>query len=263
MIPGKTGTEYLERGGNIMNRGAVVLAVWILLASASIAGAEEPSKNGKAWSEQAELSFVNTTGNTKTTSLAGKNLLAYKFTPRTVGSWKIGALYSKDSGRTTAENYATELRLDWLYTERIYTYVLAGWNKNRFAGIDQRYYGGGGMGYKFLLGPKHFLVGEAGLNYTMEDYIDGSDSDFLTGRAFAKYEYAITKKNRFSQSLEYLYDFSDSAHYKLNSETALVASLTDIFSLKAGYTVRYDHKPVPAGLKQTDTLLSAALVANF
>jgi putative salt-induced outer membrane protein YdiY len=49
----------------------------------------------------------------------------------------------------------------------------------------------------------------------------------------------------------------------VNSETALVAALTDIFSLKAGYTVRYDNQPVPAGLKRTDTMTSVALVANF
>ena len=31
----------------------------------------------------------------------------------------------------------------------------------------------------------------------------------------------------------------------------------------AGYTVRYDHKPVPATLKRMDTVLAAALVVNF
>ncbi len=246
-----------------MNKGAFALAAWILLATAPGIAAEAPPKNDKAWSDQAEFSFVNTTGNTKTTSMAGKNLLAYKFTPKLVGSWKLGGLYSRDKGRTTAENFATELRFDHLYTERIYTYALAGWNKDRFGGIDQRLYGGVGAGYKILVGPRHFLLGEAGLNYTMEEYTDGTDSGFITGRAFAKYEYAITKKNRFTQSLEYLYDFSDSDHYKVNSETAVVAALTDTFSLKAGYTVRFDHKPVPAGLKRTDTLMSVALVANF
>jgi putative salt-induced outer membrane protein len=246
-----------------MKRGAFALAAWILLVAASGAVAEESAKNDNAWSDQAELSFANTTGNTRTTSLAGKNLLTYKFTPKLAGSWKLGGLYSEDKGQTTAENYATELRFDYLYTERIYQYAIAGWNKDRFAGIDQRYYGGIGAGDKFLLGPRHFLVGEAGLNYTKEDYTDGTDSGFLTGRAFAKYEYAISKKNRFVQSLEYLYDFSDSAHYRLNSETALVAALNETFSLKAGYIVRYDHKPVPAGLKRTDTVMSMALVADF
>jgi putative salt-induced outer membrane protein len=241
----------------------VIAAAWMLLAAASSAGAGEPPENGKVWSDQAELSAVNTTGNTKTTTLSGKNHLTYHFTPRTSGSWKIGGLYSKDSGTTTAENFATELRFDRLFTKRIYGYAAGGWNKDRFAGLRQRYFGGAGAGYKFLPGPRHFLTGEAGLNYTTEEYTDGTGTDFLTGRAHAKYEYAITKKNRFSQSLEYLYDFSDSAHYKLNSETAVTAALTDVVSLKAGYTVHYDNQPVPADLEHTDTLTSLALVVNF
>jgi len=245
-----------------MKKTLCLLAVGTLLLAASAVFAEEP-KNDNVWSDQAELSFVSTSGNTKTTSMAGKNLLTYKFTPKAVGSWKIGGLYSKDDGATTAENYATELRFDYLYTERIYNFAMAGWNKDRFSGIDQRYYVGGGVGYKVLVGPKHFLLGEAGLNYTMEDYTDDTNSDFLTGRAFGKYDYAFSKKNRFSQSLEFLYDFSDSAHYKVGSETAVVASLTDILSLKAAYTVRYDHKPVPANLKSTDTMMTVALVVNL
>ncbi len=245
-----------------MTKKIFAIAACFLLAAAG-AFAEETPANGKAWSDQAELSLVSTTGNTETTSVAGKNLMAYRFTPGTVGSWKLEGLYSKDDGRTTAESYATELRFDWSLSERVYSYALGGWNKDRFAGIDQRYYGGGGAGYKFLLGPRHFLASEAGLNYTAERYTDGTDSDFLTGRAFAKYEYAFSKKSRFLQSVEYLYDFSDSAHFRVNSETALVAALTEVFALKAAYTVRYDHKPVPAGLKRTDTRTSVALVANF
>jgi len=245
-----------------LRKNLCLLAAAAILFAAAAAAADEP-KNDKDWSDQAELSFVTTSGNTRTTSLAGKNLLSYKLTPRAVGSWKIGGIYGKDKGVTTAENYSTELRLDYLHTERIYTYVLGGWNKDRFSGIDRRYYGGAGAGYKILAGPKHFLSGEAGLNYTKEDYTDNTVSNFLTGRAHGKYEYAITKRNRFSQSVEYLYDFSDSSHFKVNSETAVVSSLTDLLSLKAGYTVRYDHKPVPSTLRRTDTMMTVALVANF
>ncbi len=245
-----------------MKKTLCLLAVGTLLLAASASFAEEPEVE-KVWSDQAELSFVTTSGNTETTSMAGKNLLTYKFTPKAVGSWKIGGLYSEDDGVATAENYATELRYEYLHTEKVYSYAMAGWNKDRFSGIDQRYYGGGGAGYRYFVGPKHFLLGEGGLNYTKEEYTDDTGSDFLTGRAFGKYEYAITKKNRFSQTLEYLYDFSDSAHYKVGSETAVISSLTDILSLKAGYTVRYDHKPVPANLKSTDTMMTVALVVNL
>ena len=246
-----------------MKRTLCLLAAAAALLAAPAAFGEESAKSDKAWSDQAELSFVKTTGNTDTTSLSGKNRVSYRFLPRATGTWTIGGLYSEDRGVTTAEKYATELRLDYLYTERAYAYALAGWNKDRFSGIDQRYYGGVGVGYKVLDGPKHFLAGEAGLNYTEENYTDNTDSGFLTGRAFGKYEYAITKKNRLSQSAEYLYDFSDSSHFKVNAETAVLAALTDTFSLKAAYNVRYDHKPVPADLKNTDTALTVALVANF
>jgi len=246
-----------------MGKGTFFFAGWILLVTASTAFSGEPPKDGKDWKDQAEFSFVNTTGNTGTRSLAGKNLLTYRFTPKTTGSWKIAGLNSREDGRTTAENYSTELRFDRAFTQRIYAYVHGGWNKDRFAGLDRRLYGGGGAGRKFLSGPAHFLTGEAGLNRTREDYTDGTRGGFLTGRAFAKYEYACTEKTRFQQSLEFLYDFSDSEHYKVNSETAVVATLTDVFSLKAGYVVRYDNKPVPEEVGKTDTETSIALVANF
>ncbi|MBE0605069.1 MAG: DUF481 domain-containing protein [Deltaproteobacteria bacterium] len=245
-----------------MKRYLCMLASAVFLLAAPAAFAAEP-KNDKVWSDQAELSLVNTTGNTETTSMAGKNTLSYRFLPRATGTWRIGGLYSSDGGATTAEKYDTELRLDYMHTERVYTFAMAGWNKDRFAGIDQRYYGGAGVGYKLLVGPKHFLLGEAGLNYTQENYTDNTSSGFLTGRLFGKYEYAITKKNRLSQSVEYLYDFSDSSHFKVNTETAVIAALTDTFSLKAAYVVRHDHKPVPADLEKTDTGLTVALVANF
>jgi putative salt-induced outer membrane protein len=241
----------------------ILFSAVIFLAAVSAAGAQELSKTDTGWSDQAEFSYVETSGNTDTTSFAGRNLLTYRHAPGTAGSWKIGGLHSEEGGRTTAERFETEFRFDWRYTKRIYGYVLAGWSKDRFAGIDHRYYAGSGAGYRLLDGPRHFLAAEAGFNLTREDYINGEGNDFLTGRAFTKYEYAITEKNRFSQSLEFLYDFSDPSHFRVNSETALVASLTDIFSLKAGYAVRYDNEPIPAGLEKTDTILSMTLVVNL
>jgi putative salt-induced outer membrane protein len=217
----------------------------------------------KRWSDEAELSFVDTGGNTDVVSLSAKNLLKYTFTDKLEGAWKLGALYGETDGEKNAESYFTELRLDYLFTERFYSYASGGWVQDKFAGIDARYYLGPGVGYKFLAGPKHFFLGEAGLNYVTEEYTDDTDQDYLQGRAFAKYEYAFTEKNRFSQSLEYLYDFDDSENYNVNSETALISALSDYLSLKASYVVKYDNKPVPETLKDTDTILGVTLVVNF
>ena len=241
---------------------ALISAV-LLLAVVSAAGAQELSETEPGWSDQAEFSYVDTSGNTDTTTFAGRNLLTYRFATGTAWSWKVSGLHNDENDRTSAGNYATELRFDWHYTKKAYGYVLAGWYKDRFSGIDHRYYAGLGAGYRLLDGPKHFLAAEGGFNFTREDYINGQGSDFLTGRAFSKYEYAVTEKNKFSQSLEFLYDFTDASHFRVNSETALTAALTDVFSLKAAYTVRYDNEPIPEGLEKKDAVVSMALVVNL
>ncbi len=217
----------------------------------------------KKWVDEAELSFVDTGGNTDVVSLSAKNLLKYSFSEELTGAWKLSALYGESGGVKTAERYSTELRLDYLLTERLFSALIAGWLKDEFAGIESRYYLGPAVGYGFLNGPRHFLVGEVGVNYVTEEYIDGTEEDYLEGRASGQYQYAFTEKNRFSQSLEFLYDFEDSDNYRVNSETALISALSDYLSLKASYEIKYDNKPVPSTLEETDTILSVTLVVNF
>ncbi len=217
----------------------------------------------KRWDYQAELSFVDTGGNSDVTSLSVKNTLKYKFTEKLFSNWKVGALYGKSGGKKNAENYFTALRLDYSITEQFYVSAITGWQKDEFAGIDSMYYLGPSVGYKFLTGHKHLLLGEAGLRYVGEEYTNDTDKDYLSSRAFAKYEYPFTEKNKVSQSLEFLCDFKDSNNYNLNSETALISAFSNVFSLKTSYVIRFDNQPVPSTLKKTDTVLALTLIANF
>lgn len=241
-----------------MRRAIFFTVLLVIFVLASGADAEE-----KRWSEQAELSFVDTGGNTDITTLAAKNLLKYKFSEKWQGEWTVGALYGETDGQKNAESYFSDLRLDYLFTNRLYSFAAAGWSQDEFAGIDSRYYVGPGVGYKFIAGPKHFLLGEVGANHVYEEYTDDTDEAYIEGRAYARYEYAFTQKNKFSQSVEYLYDFEDGDNYDVNSETALISALSDYLSLKTSYVVKYDNQPVPSTLKETDTILSVALVVNF
>jgi putative salt-induced outer membrane protein len=234
------------------------LALFVVFAVVVEAHSEE-----KRWSDEAELSFVDTGGNTDVVTFSAKNHLKYKFTDKLTGSWALGALYGESDGEKNAERYFTELRTDYMFTERLYTFGIGGWLQDEFAGFDARYYVGPGIGFKFLTGPKHLLVGEMGANYAREEYTDGTEKDFIEGRGFAKYEYAFTEKNRFSQSVEFLYDFDDSENYKVNSVTALISALNSYLSLKASYEVKYNNQPVPETLDKTDTILGITLVVSF
>jgi putative salt-induced outer membrane protein len=217
----------------------------------------------KNWADEAELSYVETGGNSDTASLSFKNELRVKFSDTIAGTWKVGALSATNAGTRTAESHATELRGDYLFTERLFAYLNAGWAKDPFAGLDSRWYSGPGAGYKILLGPIHFFTVEAGLNYVSEEYTDNTEVDFIAGRLFGEYIFAFNDTNKFSQSLEYLHNFSEGTDYNIIAETAVTSALSSNYSLKVSYTVKYDHMPVPATLDDTDTILAAALVANF
>lgn len=217
----------------------------------------------KKLSDVAEFSFIETSGNSKISTFALKNDLTYQFSEAFKGLWKVGALYGKTDGKTSAEQYFTELRGDYAVTEKIYAYALGGWLSDKFAGFDARYYVGPGIGYKLLAGPQHFLSAEAGLNYVKEEYVDGSEEEFVEGRASTKYEYAFTEKSKFSQSLEYNHDFEDSDNYKVFSETALISALSDTLSLKINYTVQYVNQPVPSDLEKTNTILGITFILTY
>jgi len=240
---------------------SVIMLMLAGILFTGLAYAEEPAD--KKWKDEAEFLFVQTGGNTDVRTLAFKNMLEYKFSKPLIGVWNISVLDTETDGEQTAERYYTDLRMDYLFTEHWYAYVLGTWMKDKFAGFDSRYTLGPGAGYKILIGPKHFLLAEAGLAYASEDYVVEEDENFAEGRAFGKYEYAFTEKNRFSLASEYLQDFDDSSNYKSNSEAAVISALTDILSLKVSYELRYQNRPVPSDLEKTDTVFGAAIVVTY
>lgn len=233
-----------------------------LCAPAAMAADEAAEKS---WSDEAEFSYVTTGGNADVQTLSAKNRYKLGFADDYTFLWKLEALKGKTDNVLTAERYATDLRLEYAFNHA-YLYGNAGWLQDTFAGLDQRTNRGIGGGYKFLDGPASFLKLEAGVNDVEESYTDSAlnpDRSTTEGRLFGEYTYAFTKKNRFSQSLELLRDLHDSTRYRANSETALIAALTDRFSVKLSYELRYNHRPVPETLRRTDRVLSTALVANF
>ncbi len=235
-----------------------VLFLMALSLPVSVVSAED-----KPWSDEGELSFVKTGGNSKVSTFSAKNIVKYKFSKKVEGAWKAAALSSKSDGVRSAENYMSELRGDYLVSERAFAGLTLGWFKDQFAGIDARYYTGPVAGYKILIGPKNFLKAEVGLDYVSEEYTNNTESDFMRGRAYGEYDYHFTKVNKFFQSIEYLYDFDTPENYNINSTTAMVTVLSENFSFKTSYDVRFDNDPTPSTLEKTDTVLGVSMLVSF
>jgi putative salt-induced outer membrane protein len=246
-------------------RNIILLLVLLLMGSVSLGHAEDQTPEKKRFSNETSISLVNTTGNTDTLSLAGKNEMKYLFSTKWLGSWVAGAIYNEADGIKETERYYTDLRGDYFINDRWYCYGLGSWFQDKFSGFDHRVGVGPGLGYRLLIGPAHFLSFEGGLNYTYENYTDPEEDEdnFLEGRLFTKYEWMFTEKTKFSQGLEYLHSLEETDTWKINAETALITSLTDILALKIAYTVLYNNNPIPSELKKTDTIFATSMVIGF
>jgi putative salt-induced outer membrane protein YdiY len=268
----------------------VVLATTV--ASLGAALAEEPPP--RPWKDSADFGLVLTTGNTQNLNFSLTNKFVYTWTNAEF-TLDAAALRSENTTRTlandtaantvvvtetdatTAEMYAVGGKYTHTIREAFFWYVNAGWVSNKPAGIDNRYAGGGGLGYRFFKTEVQTLALEFGVDYTQETQISGVSDSFAGARVFLGYLYNISKTSSFTEDLTLLENLNDTDDLRARSVSALTASLSQKMALKVSLTLLYDNQPVVVDVQpvapatavaqfefdKLDTILTAALVINF
>lgn len=289
-----------------MRRGTVaVVAVLaaISVRSGVLAAEEEAPK--RPWSDAAELGVVMTSGNSEGTNFAFSNKFKYTWShaeltcdavavrtesrTRTISNpAPYGTPVITDTTQTTAAIYGLSAKYRHDVTERFFWYTAAAWFQNFFAGVDDRYIAGGGLGYAFVKNDRHLLKGEIGAEFTREDPLGNpppvelETSDFVAIRASLGYEFKFSEKSKFTEDLNFIENLDTTSAWRANSVTALTASFTNNLALKVSYAIAYSNEPLvsvippdavpppPLGsadaiyqFEKTDTILTAALVVNF
>jgi len=286
-----------------MNRSTPLMAL-ILTASAVTFGAVRaadapPAAPARPWTDAADFGLVITTGNTENTNFSLGNKFKHTWSnaellfdatairneSTTVDRTFDGTTVTEtETKAVTAEAFALGLKYRRDITPRLYWYTSASWYRNTFAGIDARYLAGGGVGYIFVKEPRHTLRGEAGVDYTHQDPagepppVELETTDFASVHFFLGYEFKISETAKLTEDLNLFDNLDTTSDWRVNSVTAVTASLTSQFAIKVSYTVLYSNEPpvhavpdtvLPIGpaavvpFEKTDTILSAALVVNF
>lgn len=249
----------------MIRRVVLTALAGMIVAGAPARGAAEDAAMAptaeKPWKNETELSAVSANGNTRSTTSSGKNTFTYNWT-RLGLELIAGALGSKSDGSVTAERYFASEKMTFNLTERNYVYEKFAWDKDRFAGIRDRYDASLGVGRDILKSERNLFLAELGHGYIQEDRIGSPDVDFASGRAYLRFEHKISGTSSFLQDAEYLANFEDSDDFRTKTETALIAALSAHFSLKVSYVWRHSGAP-PAGFGRNDTLTSVALLAVY
>lgn len=204
------------------------------------------------------LGFVNTSGNTETTTFNTEFLLVYRTTQWTHNA-KFQGLGSQENSVTKAERYYLENKSDFSLDADQYLYGKGSYTDDRFSGFN--YQAALSAGYGRYLSNTEALKLQAfvGAGYRQNDIIGaGAEGEaiFTLGQDVA---WRISDNAALTQS------FTTEVGNELTVsrfEVALESNIIGQVATRLSFQARNTSK-VPVGNKKTDTLTSVSLVYSF
>lgn len=263
------------------------------LGTGHLAAQDEPPLG---WSDKAEVTFVMTSGNATSSTLGLKNALEHRWENALV-SVAAGAVRA-ESGVTmrtatgtpdnfqivrttntdkTAERYFAQGRYDRNVTESAFVFGGAGWDRNTFAGVQNRYAFITGLGEAWIDREARRFKTDLGVTYTIQDDVvdDPTVDDSFAGlRANLEFFQTLTSTTDFQSLLVVDQNLNDSPDRRADWTNSVAVAVSDNLALKTSLQILYDNQPalvaVPLGaeevrvpLEKSDRTFTVALVIDF
>ncbi|MDX8402295.1 MAG: DUF481 domain-containing protein [Mariprofundaceae bacterium] len=242
----------------VMNRNHILITIKLALALCLFAPDARAAQDEALWNTGLELGAVQTSGNTRTTTLNASLKASRERAPwRTTLS---GNAVSNSAGqRTTAEKYDAALQQDWRFSERGFLFGRLGFESDRFAGYRQRTSETVGYGRQLV---KHDTIDwradlGGGLRQTRPTV--GARQHEVVARASSQIAWQFSAASKLTEDL---HTEGGAKGWTTKSVTALQSALNAHLSSKISLTLTHNSS-VPAGAKKLDTESAITLVVNF
>jgi len=218
----------------------------------------------KVWKLHAELSFVQTSGNTDTETVSLKFDIDREETKNKF-LLKGSGLYSKTDDKESAERLNVTARWERLFTERFFSYLNFGFKTDKFSGYEYRLSGGPGIGYYLIKDEeKELKLLSSILFYKDRKYIEPFEEDSYTS---SETELSLKIKLRdnvlFKHLTNYSISLNDYSKQFITSEVSLEVTVNNYISLGVGYQIYYQTKTPDPSIKKLDTTFLTSLIINI
>tara|TARA_R110001583_G_scaffold164205_5_gene316706 strand:+ start:257 stop:1021 length:765 start_codon:yes stop_codon:yes gene_type:complete len=216
-----------------------------------------------AWSGDAELGFIQTSGNSDTQSFNGKFSLIRELEPVTT-SLNLEALTSEEDGDASKERYIAGLEHDYSLSKRSYVASVLSYEDDRFNGYQYQSSLSVGYGYHAWAdenGKLDLVVGPGYRRSALENRNEDGDKveEEAIGRASLKLLVNIGQGAKFTE--QFTVEGGESKIvYK--SDMGLESTLVGQLAMKINYQVKHTTD-VPDDKKNTDSLVGVTLVYSF
>jgi putative salt-induced outer membrane protein len=223
------------------------------------AAAAQQTAVKEGWQGTVALGYLQTTGNSNTSTADGKALIGYK-----AGLWQdsilVQALKASQEGVLTAENFEADGQSDYNLSPDNYLFGNLDYLRDVFSGYERRTSEVLGVGHRLINSPTQQLDLEVGGGRRQTRYTtDFPSNEEWVERVAGSYLWKFTNTSNFTQSLSVVHGSSNTL---TQSVTAITANLINSFALSLSYTVSHNSS-VLAGFKKTDAVTTLSLVYTF
>jgi len=252
-------------------RSALLPVVAIFALSPALLSAQD---EGFQWQNESELSYVSTSGNASASTLGFKAALTgtgglntFKLeiggirgetttkTRTAIGTTGSFTVNETETSALTAANYFARARYDRSLGPA-FLFGGAGWDRNTFAGIQNRYQLAAGVGRTWVEGETgHFKTDVAG-TYTVQKDVDptpGADDGFAGVRASIDAQRQLTATALLASVLVGDLNVNDSEDFRADWITSLSLNITSALAFKTALQLIYDHQPALLKVPLYDT----------
>ena len=227
-----------------------------------------------AWTNSTELSFVSTSGNASASTLGLKSSLVGTGGPNKF-TFELGGIRNEAEVRTTtatgtperftldetttsqltAESYFVRGRYDRAFDGN-HVFTGAGWDRNTFAGVRNRYAVVAGLGRTWADSDTGHFKTDVGATYTIQKDVDpapGADDSFGGVRVSVDALRQISESARYVSILVTDANVRDTDDLRADWINSLSVTLSDRLAFKTSFQLLYDHQPALLNVPLFDT----------
>lgn len=242
---------------------ASLFSGFLLLPTIAFAAEDAQAAADAEWDGNAELGFIQTSGNSDTQSLNAKFKISREEGPFKSGL-KLEALTSEDSGTQSSEKYLAALKFDYAIGDYDYITSQALYEDDRFSGYEYQSSATVGYGYHAWNDENGKLDLEAGPGYR-RDVLEArnADGEKVEDEAIGRLSLdLLVNLGESAKFTELLTVESGESKTVWKSDMGLQSTLTGSLAMKVSYIVKHTTD-VPVGAKKTDSLVGVTLVYDF
>lgn len=212
----------------------------------------------QGWHGEGELGASKVTGNTDTTDIAiGVHLTkdglkwAHKF--------NVTADYQHAQGVSGVDKYLAGYEANYKFNARLFSFGLLQWDRDHFAGFNNRVTESVGMGYSIFHTPTLVWDLTLGPAFRQIDQVLGPTQYDTEARLATHLTWNISDATVFTEDMSFYIGGGNSTS---QSTTAITTKLIDALAARASFNIKKETSPGP-GFKKTDTASRVTLVYGF